>query len=82
MHLSNIKFHTDVTQFLVVLDTLPFGITLPPSTLNLLPLLWRGGALCCWACRAAERKVAAGANYRPQTQARELLVGASLKEPL
>lgn len=29
-----------------------------------------------------ERKVAAGANYRPQTQACKLLVGASPVEPL
>lgn len=29
-----------------------------------------------------ERKVAAGANYPPQTQACKLLVGASLVEPL
>lgn len=61
----------------------PVGSLSLPSSGPFPRVLGCGGGLVSEpAAHPPERKVAAGANYRPQTQACKLLVGASPVEPL
>lgn len=62
--------------------TVPGGFPPCPPPVPSLGSRGGGGLVLEPTAHPQERKVAAGANYRPQTQACKLLVGASPVEPL